>query len=220
MAMIQCPECGKDLSSEATVCPHCGYPIKKSQKKVEKTNHKKSVKKPLLFVLISAIVIIACVVVAIVIQPSHYEIALPYELDVPQTYDEALRVMANHGFKARSDQNTVFGYQNETDYAPNNNVLGLEAERTCLVWEPSLKGVFFEFVEQNAPGAEILSDTEPKSTFMKLKTELVRRHGEPTTQNAPTSFTWKRGKYEIVLTAYNSLSGVENAHTVNYIYRK
>ena len=29
MALIKCPECGKDVSTEAEICPYCGYPIKK-----------------------------------------------------------------------------------------------------------------------------------------------------------------------------------------------
>ena len=29
MAIIQCPECGKDVSSAAESCPQCGYPLKK-----------------------------------------------------------------------------------------------------------------------------------------------------------------------------------------------
>lgn len=28
MAIIKCPECGKDISEKATHCIHCGYPIK------------------------------------------------------------------------------------------------------------------------------------------------------------------------------------------------
>lgn len=28
MALLKCPECGKDVSSAATTCPHCGYPLK------------------------------------------------------------------------------------------------------------------------------------------------------------------------------------------------
>ena len=28
MSLIQCPECGKDVSSEAENCIHCGYPLK------------------------------------------------------------------------------------------------------------------------------------------------------------------------------------------------
>lgn len=27
MALINCPECGKQISDKATVCPNCGYPI-------------------------------------------------------------------------------------------------------------------------------------------------------------------------------------------------
>ena len=28
MALIKCPECGKDVSTAAEACPHCGFPIK------------------------------------------------------------------------------------------------------------------------------------------------------------------------------------------------
>ncbi len=36
MALIKCPECNHDLSTEAETCPNCGYPIKKIiDKKVE-----------------------------------------------------------------------------------------------------------------------------------------------------------------------------------------
>lgn len=32
MACITCPECGKEVSSEAKNCIHCGYPLKKKKK--------------------------------------------------------------------------------------------------------------------------------------------------------------------------------------------
>ena len=36
MAMINCPECGKRISSEAISCPSCGYPLSlKTQKSVK-----------------------------------------------------------------------------------------------------------------------------------------------------------------------------------------
>ena len=28
MALIKCPECGKEVSTAAKTCPHCGYPLK------------------------------------------------------------------------------------------------------------------------------------------------------------------------------------------------
>lgn len=33
MAMINCPECGREISDQAVTCPHCGTPIKKEDKK-------------------------------------------------------------------------------------------------------------------------------------------------------------------------------------------
>ena len=32
MALINCEECGKEVSDIAKACPHCGYPIKKKGK--------------------------------------------------------------------------------------------------------------------------------------------------------------------------------------------
>ena len=31
MALIKCPECGKEVSDSAKSCPHCGYPLDKEQ---------------------------------------------------------------------------------------------------------------------------------------------------------------------------------------------
>lgn len=30
MSLIKCPECGKDVSNNASVCPNCSYPIQKN----------------------------------------------------------------------------------------------------------------------------------------------------------------------------------------------
>ena len=29
MALIQCSECGKEISDQIAACPHCGYPVQK-----------------------------------------------------------------------------------------------------------------------------------------------------------------------------------------------
>jgi len=29
MALIKCPECGREVSDQAVACPECGYPIRK-----------------------------------------------------------------------------------------------------------------------------------------------------------------------------------------------
>lgn len=36
MAIIKCPECGKEISDKATSCPSCGFPLLKGQPEKEK----------------------------------------------------------------------------------------------------------------------------------------------------------------------------------------
>lgn len=40
MALIQCPECGKEISDAADNCPNCGYPIKQFKGKLKKKSRK------------------------------------------------------------------------------------------------------------------------------------------------------------------------------------
>lgn len=35
MALIKCPECGKQISDKANACIHCGYPLNKGQSYVK-----------------------------------------------------------------------------------------------------------------------------------------------------------------------------------------
>ena len=44
MALIRCPECGKQISSKAKACPHCGFPLDD----VIKPNEEKPVIEPIL----------------------------------------------------------------------------------------------------------------------------------------------------------------------------
>ena len=73
MALIKCPECGKEISDNAESCPHCGYPINKKedskQEEVQKSTEQKE-KKPLkkrylvifiIIVLIAGIIVWGCI---------------------------------------------------------------------------------------------------------------------------------------------------------------
>ncbi|MDY4027897.1 MAG: zinc ribbon domain-containing protein [Butyrivibrio crossotus] len=62
MALIKCPECGKEVSSSAKSCPNCGHPISPSTEKVvEKTVVKEKKKRGCLSTILLFIVIIAVI---------------------------------------------------------------------------------------------------------------------------------------------------------------
>ena len=41
MALIKCPECGRDISDKANACVHCGYPLSKVADNAEKKESNK-----------------------------------------------------------------------------------------------------------------------------------------------------------------------------------
>lgn len=55
MALINCPECGKEISDRAKACPHCGAPLRIKKQKSEKSNRQKIVNKVILIVAIFVI---------------------------------------------------------------------------------------------------------------------------------------------------------------------
>lgn len=58
MALIKCPECGKEISSSATNCPNCGHPIApKQQEVVEKTIIKEKKKGGCLTALVAVLLL-------------------------------------------------------------------------------------------------------------------------------------------------------------------
>lgn len=74
MALIQCPECGKEISDKVTACPHCGYPMVETSpqpetpQQVEVTAINLSAKDPnKAKKIIPGIVFVLCAVLAIVI---------------------------------------------------------------------------------------------------------------------------------------------------------
>lgn len=40
MALIKCPECGKEISDLATDCPNCGCPIKRSEGQISENSNR------------------------------------------------------------------------------------------------------------------------------------------------------------------------------------
>lgn len=62
MALIKCPECGKEISNTAKSCPNCGYRIKRQKNNVKR--------KP---TIIGGAILIIIVIILIIIQNSRYK---------------------------------------------------------------------------------------------------------------------------------------------------
>ena len=45
MALIKCPECGKEVSDKAPACIHCGFPLEKSPQKVDVLTQTRTIEK-------------------------------------------------------------------------------------------------------------------------------------------------------------------------------
>ena len=69
MALIKCPECGKEVSDTAKKCPNCGYVIKKSKFENPK------VKKIMLIVICALVVIGASFFVIKLVNPNLFSSA-------------------------------------------------------------------------------------------------------------------------------------------------
>ena len=60
MALIKCQECGEEISDQAAVCPHCGYPVKKIERKAEiKVSLKRKVLPLVLAIMLIALAVFA-----------------------------------------------------------------------------------------------------------------------------------------------------------------
>ena len=94
MALIKCPECGKEISDKASNCPNCGCPIgstteQTSTVEVQQQKPKSSIKK--IIPIIIAVIIVAIIGIAIynvkVVQPK--KIAAQNKA----TYEEAIALL-------------------------------------------------------------------------------------------------------------------------------
>ncbi|MBQ3265218.1 MAG: zinc-ribbon domain-containing protein [Ruminococcus sp.] len=61
MALIKCPECGKEISNEAKACPHCGKPIPREKGKL----FYKSIN---FWIVMAAVLLVAIMVIFFIVQ--------------------------------------------------------------------------------------------------------------------------------------------------------
>lgn len=66
MAMINCPECGKEISDKATVCPNCGCPITEDASKIQPVEIASVAIKPKFNKKVLVIIVVAIAILSLI----------------------------------------------------------------------------------------------------------------------------------------------------------
>ena len=181
MALIRCPECGRDVSNAAGRCIHCGYPLRgRSKRRV-----------PVVLVFLVAAVLALAAVCGQMFKGKHGPaLSLPYGLDGSMTPKQLHERMQRSGFVP--DFETAEGSRIEFVYAAKQ-VHGHEAYMTLLSTGGGSTEVAHLYREEASYGTKTLSPL-----FISLREMLVQEYGLPT-HEAMGECSWENGPYALRL---------------------
>ena len=94
MALIKCKECGKEISSKATSCPHCGY---KNPKKVIEYSLQKNIKTGSILCIIGSSLLIAWTLIVIFANIFDYSSNTTNQNVQDASYDFTIDIKVNGG---------------------------------------------------------------------------------------------------------------------------
>lgn len=141
MALINCPECNKEISDSVKKCPNCGYKIKKQKGKDRRNGNNEEAKRKKIFktkkqkriaVVISSCLFAIIIGVAIFFTYNYYFIPLGQyntaeKLVEQKKYDEAIKEYEKLGdFKDSADKIT------ETHYKKGENLFNEKKYQEAL----------------------------------------------------------------------------------------
>lgn len=192
MALLKCPECGAEVSSNAEVCMKCGYPVSeilKEEKQKSEVAKKKKVE-VVCFAVIIFVVIICMVGIIIKIRPRHnpFYYKMEYETDY-QTAKEKLE-------KAYGMENIIATEEKEQLHATVNDYLGFENIKGMICYQ-------FEKNELSEISVLLLKGDDCKKTDEEIMFDLKKKVEKFYTgeQKIPTGYMWNE-KDETVKLSY------------------
>ena len=68
MALIKCPECGREISDKSKQCIHCGYPIEQTNKNTTYAIYLKNITKGKYSIIIMALFLMIIVIIVFVLR--------------------------------------------------------------------------------------------------------------------------------------------------------
>lgn len=158
MALIKCPECGKEISDKASKCQNCGYPLRKTSK------HNKNI-----YMIIGVLGCIILISTYFIFKKSNEE--LGYYNDIPwgTNFDEVKNIIQEQ----YSEDEIMIMNKSESIHITTNKFFDetVEDNRTILECKNGLNKVLISIIANN----DIF--------FEKYKQKFSKLFGEYTIEN-------------------------------------
>lgn len=185
MALIKCPECGKEISDKAESCPHCGYPITGNVEaentnilseenhvvEEKKTGNRKLIKGGIIVIIAISIAIILSVIAYLVLTADA------------RNYDSAMKLFENENY-----QEALYKFIEIGDYKDSEEMIEkCEYELTVdgRFMRSLSKGLEARWEESNAQEVQgnIFEDPDLYSKYCEIELEYVGNYSNQTFNN-------------------------------------
>lgn len=224
MALIICPECGKEISDKVKACPHCGYPFtleteqsvsNNAPQQVEvvsvKVNPQKT--KKIIICSIIAVVLIAVCALAVIMINRQKEIAVQQErAAIRATYIENLELARSTMLIGCAEAEKLCNLTKSVWY---NTIYEKSDKTTDAYTKNSYSGKFND--DFNTSIANLYHDSDTKATVARIKgnqeevAEIMRD-----LQNPPDDLSSCFETIEAMYDIYSSFTSLAVSPSGNY----
>lgn len=205
MALIQCPECGKEISDQSEICVHCGYPIAKKKTTAPEVTEspvppavpaekqeKKPINKKTFFGVIAALAVMAFGLFVLLF-PHYKSYELPYGIQSGMNIEQMTSQMVSNGFvKTHYNANSWF----DTQFFESRTIMGIKTDySTVNEFHDNSQykiSVGHHYSEDHQYGGNNHSES-----FENIRKQLSEKYGEPNYDTL--GYSWQEGKTKIVL---------------------
>ena len=179
MALIKCPECGKEISDKAKACPECGYELKQN---VEATKQESFFKKNKIAVLVIGIVIIIAIVAGVCIK--SIPLKSPFEkISVKMTREQGKKALG----KPDSSKKPTADVQYYIDTYNNVKFLGMKGNLEAWYYKNEKKALSHAIWKYDLDLDKSFNDYQKQiDKIINFYTEL---YGTPTSEYS--DYEWK-----------------------------
>lgn len=190
MALLKCPECGAEVSSNAEFCMKCGYPVNEILKAEKQTKEKARNKKIKCIGIIAIILVAVICVIAIVTKVTPKENPFYYKIEYGTNYQTAKELLE----KEYGKENIVVTEEKEQLHAIVNDYLGFKDVEGMICYQ-------FENNSLSEISALLLKGDECNETDEEIMYDLKKKAEELYTGEQPTQtgYMWNADDEEVKL---------------------